>query len=342
MMINRRSLMAGAAGLLVPAPMAALAAPNEIVGAGGSTIRPVMQGWIEGGTKALNIKITYDAIGSPNGISRILAGITDFAILELPLTDQQLEQASLYQFPLAFGAYVFVVNVPGVESHQLSLTGQDLGGIYSGAIKNWNDPRIKASNPGVSLPDLEIKPMIHQELRGPMLGSSVVVTAYLMAANADWRQRFGDKVPARWGVGSMAATGETMTETLRAVPGSIGYLPLGAAERAKLSIVAKRDNNGKVVKAGEASLQAAIAAIDMTKMPLRTADLPGENVWPAIIASYGVVPRNLKAKDNGAAIHGFFKYILTDGAEVSRKRGAEPMTQEQRGRVLAQLDKFLA
>lgn len=342
MNMRRRSFMTAAAGALISAPMMAVASEKDLLGAGGSTIRPIMQSWLELQAKTLGLNVTYQAIGSPTGTTRILAGLTDFAILEIPLSDEQLAPANLYQFPLAFAAIVFVVNIPEVSTNQLQLTGQLLGAIYSGGIRKWNDPKIVAANPTLTLPDLDIHPINHAEPGGAMLGDTIGITSYLLAANADWRDKFGTTVPKRWAVGSMTQTGDTMTETIRSLPGSIGYLPLGAATSAKLSIVMKRDDRGQAVQAGAASLSAAVAAIDWVKSPNmvgKLVDLPGDGVWPIVIASYGVIPRDLKKKPTGAALRAFFKFALTEGSEISTKRGGEPPPQAIRTRVLAQLDK---
>ena len=341
--LSRRTVMAGSASLIA-APMAAMADGKELNGAGGSTIRPIMQGWLASDPyKALGLNVTYDEIGSPRGTSKILAGITDFAILEIPLSDEQLNASNLYQFPLAFAAIVFCVNIPGVATNRLQLTGQMMGGIYSGKIKKWNDPAIVAANPGLNLPDLDVHPLFHAEPGGAMLGDTIGVTSYLLAANEDWRAKFGTTVTKRWAVGSMVITGETMTETLRALPGSIGYLPLGAAVGAKLALVMKRGSDGKAVECNQTSLNKAVAAVDWVRTPNlvgKLVDLPGEGVWSVVIASYGIVPRDLKGKPTGQAIRSFFKFALTDGAEISIKRGGEPPPAEIRNKVLAQLDKM--
>ena len=337
--------MAGAAALMLPASKIVMAADDEIVGAGGNTIRPVMAGWLEANPKSLGMKIKYDGIGTPKATSQILAAICDFAILEVPLSDQQLEQTGLYQFPLAFASIVFVVNIPGVATNQLALTGQLLGQIYWGTIKKWNDPRIVAANPGLTMPDLDIRPIYHGDVSGASFTDTIGVTSYLMATNADWREKFGATVPRRWTTASMSVTTATITESLKAIDGCIAYLPLGAAVSAKLSIVAKRDDKGKSVVAGPESLHTAVAAVDWSKGftgPIKLIDLPGDNVWPIVLASYGVIPRDLKAKPSGAAIHAFFKFVLTDGAEISKKRGGEPLPAAVRAQVLAQLDKFVA
>ena len=343
MNLSRRALTAGIASLLVPLPMVAMAGEKDLLGAGGSTIRPIMAGWLELQKKTLDLNVTYQAIGSPNGTTKILAGITDFAILEIPLSDSQLATANLYQFPLAFAAIVFVVNIPGVATNQLKLTGELLGGIYAGAIKKWNDPKIVAVNPGLTLPDLGIHPLYHAEPGSAMLGDTIGVTSYLLAANADWRARFPDGINKRWAVGSMVTTGETMTETLKVLPGSIGYLALGAAVGSKLPIVAKLDGSGKAVQANQASLNAAVAAIDWVRTPNlvgKLVDLPGEGVWPVVIASYGIVPKDLKGKPSGPALRAFFKFALSEGVEVTVKRGGEPPPVDIRTKIMAQLDRF--
>jgi len=322
----------------------AMAAENEAIGAGGGTIRPMLLGWQASEKyKALGLSVAYQPIGSPAGTSKILAGITDFAILEIPLSDEQLAAANLYQFPLAFTAIVFVVNIPGVGTNRLQLTGQHLGGIFSGQIKKWNDPSIVAANPGLSLPDLDIHPIYHAEPGAAMLGDTIGVTSYLLSANADWRAKFGTAVTKRWSVGSMATVTDAIVGTIQALEGSIAYLPLGAALSAKLAIVMKRDSNGKAVQANQASLNAAVAAIDWVKTPNlvgKLVDLPGDGVWPVVIASYGLVPRDLKRKPNGEAIRKFFKFALTDGTDISIGKGGEPSPPQIRTKILQQLEKF--
>ena len=345
MIIHRRTLMASAVALMVPGARGAGAAEGELVGGGGNTIRPVMAGWLEAQPKSAGLKIVYNGVGTPRATSQILAGITDFAILEVPLPDDQLESANLFQFPLAFASIVFVVNIPGIQTNQLALSGQLLGGIYWGTIKKWNDPKIVAVNPGLTLPDLDIRPLYHGDVQGQNFTDTIGVTSYMLAANADWRAKFGATVPKRWTTASMSASGDTITNTIQAIEGSISYLPLGAAVSAKLPIVLKRDDKGKNVTANAESLHAAVAAVDWEKAlttGVKLIDLPGEGVWPIVLASYGVIPRDLKAKPTGAALHSFFKFVLTDGAEISRKRGGEPLPAAVRAKVLGSLDKFLA
>ena len=51
-------------------------------------------------------------------------------------------------------------NIPGLAAAtHLKLSGTVLADIYKGTITNWNDAKITALNPGVTLPDLTIVPI---------------------------------------------------------------------------------------------------------------------------------------------------------------------------------------
>ena len=84
-------------------------------------------------------------------------------------------------------------NVPGVKK-PLNLNGKVLAKIYAGKITNWNDPAIKALNPGR-------QPAEHEDHRrctaADSSGSTFLFTSYLNAQDpADWpiaaRRHHGD------------------------------------------------------------------------------------------------------------------------------------------------------
>jgi len=342
MRICRRTLLATTVGVF--AGTGAKAADMQLSGSGGGVVAPMLQGWKANEKfQALGLDVSFRVNGSPSGTSQILAGITDFASVEIPLSDEQLAASNLYQFPFAFTAVVFVVNIPGVESNRLQLTGQILGGIYAGQIAKWNDPKIVAANPGLSLPDLDMHPITHAEPGGAMLGDTIVVLSYLIAANPDWQAKFGNTLPKRWAFGSMSSNNDTIVETIKALPGSIAYLPLGVAAGAKLTIAMKRDSNGKAVQADQASLRAAVGAVDWAKssnLVGKLIDLPGDGVWPVAFVSYLVVSRNLARKPNGAALRAFTKFVVTDGSAAIIGKNSEPAPPQVRTRVVQQLEKF--
>ena len=64
------------------------------------------------------------------------------------------------QFPVAFGAITVSYNLSGSKTG-LACRRPTIANIFLGKIKTWNDPAIKALNPGVSLPSTAIT-VIHR------------------------------------------------------------------------------------------------------------------------------------------------------------------------------------
>ena len=54
------------------------------------------------------------------------------------------------------GGTVLVVNLAGIKPGELVLDGDTMARIFLGEITQWDDPKIKALNPNVSLPNKAI------------------------------------------------------------------------------------------------------------------------------------------------------------------------------------------
>ena len=93
----------------------------------------------------------------------------------MPQADDLLKSKGQMQFPTVMGGVVPVVNISGIQPGQLKLTGQVLGDIFLGKISRWNDPALKALNPGLPLPDAEIAPV----RRADGSGTTFIFTNYL-------------------------------------------------------------------------------------------------------------------------------------------------------------------
>ena len=129
------------------APSTAATASASLTGAGSTLVAPLMANWINGfEIKAVAPRVTYGAVGSGAGIAQITARTVDFGASDAPLTPEQAAACNgCVQIPWALSATGIGFNIPGVK--KLNLTGPILAGIYFGKITNWNDPKIKKSNP---------------------------------------------------------------------------------------------------------------------------------------------------------------------------------------------------
>ena len=69
------------------------------------------------------------------------------------MTDEQIGQVDggVVILPMTAGEIVLAYNLPGVT--ELKLPREVYPLIFLGEVTSWNDPRIAAANPGVTLPD---------------------------------------------------------------------------------------------------------------------------------------------------------------------------------------------
>ena len=312
---TRRALMGATTGLIAWSRFAT-AAESDIIGAGSSFPNAVYQKWIEMARAQAGVEVKYDPVGSGGGQNKILAGESNFGVSEMPMPDEMKEVGNLVQFPAVIGGVVCVANVPGLASNQLKLDGVLLADIYVGKIKMWNDPRIAAANPGVKLPDMEVRPVYQRDL----IGTTFVFTQYILAANADWREKHGARITKRWAVGSNVDGNIFMGDTIKTVPGSIGYMDFNTALTNKYPTVQLLNQAGKYVPPTVPNFAAAAANADWAKakdLVVSLINQPGANSWPITTPSYVQIPRKPKVPAHNQVALKFFDLAFSKGGDAA-------------------------
>ena len=156
-----KKLTIGAAAALLAALSVAPAAISsravakelELRGAGSTFSAPLYETWIEAFERVHpEIVVRYAAVGSGEGIAQFRAGVVDFGASDVPLSTDEISkiERGVIQAPSTAGMIVLAYNLPGVA--QLKLPQDVYVDIFLGRIKTWDDPRIRAANPGVVLP----------------------------------------------------------------------------------------------------------------------------------------------------------------------------------------------
>ena len=174
--MNRMTRFVAAAAVAIGTALgAAQGHAQEITGAGATFPAPVYTKWAEAFQAAAGIRLNYQAIGSGGGMNQITNRTVDFGASDAPMAAERLASANLLQFPAVMGSVVVIVNLEGIQNNQLRLTGPVLADIYLGTIRRWNDQRIAAINPGVTLPNIAIAPVYRADGSGTTycLGSRV-------------------------------------------------------------------------------------------------------------------------------------------------------------------------
>ena len=78
---------------------------------------------------------------------------------------------------------------PSRVTQPLKLTGPIVADIFLGKITKWNDPRIAALNPGVTLPTTDIL-VVH---RSDGSGTTYIFTDYLSLVSPAWKSGPGQR-----------------------------------------------------------------------------------------------------------------------------------------------------
>ena len=157
-----------------------------ISGAGATFPAPLYKRWMIDFREARpDLNFTYDAVGSGEGIQRFLAGEVDFGASDAAMSDKDLAKVDpkrgALMIPMTAGMVVLAYNIPGV-GEGLTLARDVYPDIFAGKIKSWNDPRIRATNPGVSLPDKQILTVVRRDSSG----TTFAFTNHLGTASPWW------------------------------------------------------------------------------------------------------------------------------------------------------------
>ncbi|MEU6220421.1 substrate-binding domain-containing protein [Streptomyces sp. NPDC047022] len=204
------ALLAVIAGLLA-VPLAAPAAADSytpIAGAGSTWAENAVDEW----RRAVNqygMRISYAGTGSSDGRRQFLSGTVDFAVSDIPFqthpTDGSAAErpgAGSYAYmPIVAGGTVFMyhLTVGGKRITNLRLSGDVVTKIFTGVIKTWDDPVIKADNPGLQLPHRPVVPVV----RSDGSGSTAQFTMWMANQHKSLWQAYCDRV------GRSGACGQT-------------------------------------------------------------------------------------------------------------------------------------
>jgi phosphate transport system substrate-binding protein len=293
-----------------PAPAADAAA---IAGAGATFPAPLYAKWSETYRATTGNSLNYQAIGSGGGVKQIQAKTVDFGATDKPLTKDKLDEAGLYQFPTVIGGVVPIVNLPGVASGQLKLSGALLADIYLGKVTKWNDAAIAALNPGVKLPGLPIT-VVH---RSDGSGTTFLFASYLAMKSPEWSSKVGASDSLQWPAGVGGAKNDGVAALVRQTVGSIGYVEYAyAMKTANVASVLVQSKDGGWPKPDAASFAAATEGADWKNAPgnyLLILDQPGANAWPITGATFILVYKEQANAEKASAVLKFFDYGFASG-----------------------------
>ncbi len=333
-MINFRASFGAAMTLAVTAGFCDGAAAQQITGAGSTLAQPVYQKWADLSQAKTGVTLNYQGVGSGAGQKLVMERTVDFGASDAPMPAAKLAQSKLLQFPTVIGAVDIAINVPGIKTDRLKLTGALLADIYLGTITNWNDPQIAAINHGVKLPDLAIAPVY----RADGSGTTYVFTGYLAKMSADFKSKVGVDKAVSWPAGTGAKGTAGVAGAVKNTEGGLGYVESAYATLNHLTVVQLQNHDGDFVKPTTQAFAAAAAAADWTGVANFAVDMnnmPGANSWPIESTTFVLLPTNPANRSQGAAVVKFFDWALTNGDAAAAGLQYVPLPAKVKTAVVA-------
>jgi phosphate transport system substrate-binding protein len=207
--------------------------------------------------------------------------------------------------------------------------------IFLGDIKKWNDPKIAAANPGVTLPDLPIT----VASRADGSGTTFNFTGHLSAISPDFKTRIGQNKQVKFpGVAGKGNDG--VAALIKQTAGTIGYVEYGYAQQTGLPMATLQNKAGKFVAPTPESGSAALAQVPLPEnLRAFITDPDGDGSYPIVTYTWWLVHSDYTKPGVADAIKALATWSLTDGQKLSPELGYLPLPETVVTKVQAALAK---
>jgi len=273
-----------------------------------------------------NVVVKYAAVGSGEGVRRFIGKNVeekekiDFGASDAAMSDAEIASTSnnALMIPVTAGCVVLAYNLPGFQG-DLKLSREAYSGIFLGTIKQWNDPLIAKSNPGVKLPKLTITTIVRQDGSG----TTYAFTKNLDAISDKWRSQFGPGTLVDWPGNAMRGRGnEGVAGLIGNSEGAIGYVGYEFARKIGLNTAALENKTGKYIKPSDASCLASLAAAEMPEnLRAFIPDPVGAGSYPIVTFSWILLRKKYENTETATALRELFQWCLREGQRHSAELG---------------------
>jgi phosphate transport system substrate-binding protein len=299
-------------------------------GAGSTFAAPLFKKWIDEYSVAhRNVTVTYDAVGSGEGVKRFLAESVDFAGSDEILSESEIAKVpGSVMLPVTAGMIALAYNIPGINS-EIRLPRDVYVDIFAGKIHKWDDPRIQAANPGIAFPRRDIALVVRQDSSG----TTAAFTSHLAAIGPAWRAAgMGVGKLIEWSGSTLPAPGnEGVAARIRLTEGSIGYVEYWFAQRLGLRMAALQNKAGAyitpTVHSGELALSGRVA--QARELAASVADPENAGAYPITTYSWMFLYGHYANEARGAAVREFAQWGLSQqGQDYGAQLGYLPLSED--------------
>lgn len=282
--------------------------------------------------------VNYGGGGSGKGQTDLAGNVVNFAGSDIPIPASAIanyQGKTVLYFPILIGPITVSYNLSGVSKLQMS--GPTLAGIFSGKITTWDDPAIKADNPGVTLPSTAIT-MVH---RSDASGTTANFSQFLVdAGGSAWT--LGTSATINWPANSQAGNGNGgVAGIISKTPGAIGYVDYSDAKAAGLVFASVKNQSGDYIVPTPASASAGAghAAVkpDLTFSAIWA---PGAAAYPIAYQTWDLVYAKQPTANDAAMLKAYLGYLIGDGQKLLGGLGFAPLPSNIDQKAVAQLSQI--
>ena len=314
----------------------------DLTGAGATFPQPLYSKWVQAYAAKTGLRINYQSLGSGAGIKQLSQGTVDFGASDGPMSDAELASAKggpILHIPTTLGAVVISYNLPGL-AQPLRMTPEIVADIFLRRISKWNDPRIAAVNPGVTLPARDVL-VTH---RSDGSGTTFVFTDYLAAVSPMWASGPGRGKAVRWPSGMLGGTGnEGVAALVQQAIGAVGYVELAYATQNRMPVAVIANASGNFVAPTIESITAAAAGVADTlsaesDLRISIVNAPGADAYPIASFTWILLYQRQADAEKGRKLVDFLSWAVTEGQQYTAPLHYAPLP----AKIVANVQKKLA
>jgi phosphate transport system substrate-binding protein len=285
-----------------------------------------------------NITVNYGGGGSGKGRTDLASNVVQFAGSDSPIPSDEASSfkgKTVLYFPVIMGPITMSYNLSGIKN--LKLTPQVISEIFQAKIKTWNDPAIKAINPGVSLPSTPITLAV----RSDSSGTTQNFTLFLQdAVGSAWK--LGSSSTINWPSGAHAGNGNGgVAQIVKSTPGAIGYVDYADAKASGLSFASVKNKDGSYIAPSPASASAAGKTVTVApNLTFAAAWQSGATAYPITYHSWDLVYQKQSSASTAKNLKAYIGYLLGDGQKLLPSLGYAPLPSNLDQKAKAQLSKI--
>ena len=300
----------------------------ELTGAGATFPYPLYNEMFSSYRRQFGLLVHYKALGSSEGIGRILKKEIDFAASDAFLTEPERKMAreAVVHIPTCLGAVVIIYNLP--SNPPLRFTPDLLADIFLGKIQKWSDPRITAVNQRQSLPDMPIT-LVH---RKDGSGTTFILSEYLSKVSKEWREKVGTGKLLKWPIGESAKHNPGVAGLVQQISGAIGYVELTYALGNDLTMGEIRNKSGRYIRPGVESVTLAAQTPLPADTGISLTDTPALEGYPLTSFTWLIVYReqnyNGRWREQAEELVKLLWWIIHEGQRYTKPLQYAPLPDE--------------